>query len=52
MTNEKVQEKKTYSAPTLTRWGTVADLTKNGRTFRGDDGKIGSVLNLPVAAGN
>ena len=37
-------EKKTYSAPTLKKWGTVEDLTKTGLTHQGDDGKIGSIL--------
>ena len=39
----KRSNKKTYSAPTVKRWGSVADLTKTGLTRRGGDGKSGSV---------
>ena len=35
--------KRVYVAPTLKRWGTVADLTKTGLTNESDDGKNGSV---------
>lgn len=36
-------EKKDYVAPTVTRWGTVTDLTKTGNSFRGGDAKNGTV---------
>jgi hypothetical protein len=35
-------EKKSYTPPKLKKWGTVADLTKTGRTMPGADGKSGS----------
>lgn len=35
-------EKKAYTPPKLKKWGTVADLTKTGRTNPGADGKGGS----------
>jgi hypothetical protein len=37
-----MQEKKQYEKPAISNWGTVADLTKTGRTQPGDDGKGGS----------
>ena len=36
-------EKKKYTAPTISDWGTVADLTKTGTTFEGGDAKMGSI---------
>lgn len=45
------QSKKTYETPTFTTWGTIADLTKAGKTHPGEDfmiyndGTRGSVLN-------
>ena len=35
-------EKKTYSEPDVTDFGTVADLTETGLTNPGGDGKSGS----------
>lgn len=35
--------KKTYSPPTITDWGTIADLTKVGQTHPGTDIMDGSV---------
>ena len=37
------KEKKTYEKPTLKTWGTIADLTKTGKTNPGSDDKMGSV---------
>lgn len=37
-------EKKAYSRPELSEWGSVADLTATGQTRPGDDNKTGSVL--------
>jgi len=34
--------KKKYQPPKLTKWGSVADLTKTGLTYEGGDAKIGS----------
>ena len=36
--------KKSYTAPHLKPWGTVADLTQTGQTHPGGDAKAGSVL--------
>ncbi len=35
-------QKKAYTPPELKEWGTVADLTQNGGTNPGTDGKGGS----------
>lgn len=35
-------QKKAYTPPELKTWGTVSDLTQNGGTFSGTDGKGGS----------
>jgi hypothetical protein len=38
-----MEAKKTYSAPELTKWGTVVDLTQNGNTTPAvNDSKGGS----------
>jgi hypothetical protein len=38
-----MKNRKAYIAPTVKRWGTVADLTQVGRTRVGGDAKEGSV---------
>jgi len=45
MTKEKATAsvRKSYSAPVLHKWGTVADLTHTGTTQSGADAKGGSV---------
>ena len=40
------QARKVYVAPTIKRWGTVADLTKTGQTNPGGDGKGGSATSF------
>ena len=42
--------KKTYEKPVLKKWGTVADLTKNGQTHSGSDAKGGSGNGLGIAS--
>jgi len=37
-------KKKAYTAPRLTMWGAVADLTKTGQTMPGQDDKLGSSI--------
>jgi hypothetical protein len=36
-------DKKKYKPPTISDWGTIADLTKTGGTHAGGDAKSGSV---------
>jgi hypothetical protein len=40
--------KKPYTSPRLTKWGTVTDLTKTGKTNEGGDAKVGSVASEGV----
>lgn len=43
-TEDNQHEKAPYAAPTISVWGSVADLTKTGQTMPGGDMKMGSVL--------
>lgn len=37
-----MKDKKAYTSPRLKKWGTVTDLTQDGRTMPGFDVKSGS----------
>lgn len=37
-----MDQKKTYEEPTLTRWGSLTELTQTGETNPGGDAKFGS----------
>ncbi len=41
-------QRKQYSKPKISNWGTIADLTKTGLTHAGGDAKEGSVASQGV----
>ncbi len=41
-------DKKKYKPPTISDWGTIADLTETGATNPGPDGKEGSAASQGV----